>query len=374
MILNRTYVLAAISWLLLSASWLSAGVSYFYVGPFLGDFFDESNWNSMADGSGVAPAAGTIDPGVAIAEALVIDGDNVSANGTVELAGSLTVQPLSFLDINSGGGLEVLGSASFSLDSATVTVLGGGSSQIDFNSGSNASIINGSLTAEDDIFIRGTFSSVNATFESLMDDVEVWDGSSATITDSNFTVADSLILRASNSAITGSTFSVAGRIGIEGNDVTVVNTVLSAISDLEDVFTTGPVGGTLTLAGTSVFAADQVQEGVSLIIDDEAIASLTNVDAADQPTWITDGSLVTLNSTDATLVLTDPQSEDARMFIVNGLNGMTYADAPNTFLPSDWNGTDAVTLRIVPEPASALCVWLFGWITALALRRRGSVG
>ncbi len=371
MILNRNSALAAMSWLLVSASWLSAGTSYFYVGLPLGDFFDESNWNSAADGSGIAPPAGAIDPGVAIGEALIIDGDNVSANGTVELAGSLMVQPLSFLDINSGGGLEVLGTASFSLNAATLTVLGGATSQVDFNAGSNVSISDGSITAEDDIFIRGSFSSVNGIYESLADDIEVWDGSSATISDSSFTVADSLILRASNSSITRSNFSVAGRIGIEANHVTVVDTVMAAVSDLEDVFTSGPVTGTLTIDGTSVFSADQVQEGVSLIINDAAIATLTNEDAADQPTWITDGSLVTLNSTDATLILLNNQSEDARMFVVNGLNGMTYAQAPQSFLPSDWNGTDAVTLRTVPEPVCQLWCWLGGWLAiATAGRRR----
>ena len=157
------------------------------------------------------------------------------------------------------------------------------------------------------------------TVESFADDIE-FISSAITINGTEFTSDDSTIFQSRNdssagSSVTGATFNAASRIGIREFNVTVTDSHFNVTGDVEDVFATdrNTATASLTLLGNSSLIADQVQEGVRLVLDGTSTATLTNEADSDEVTWFSQASTsVTLNSPGAQLILLNAQSNTFR--------------------------------------------------------------
>ncbi len=323
--------------------------TFFYTGPSGGNFFDETNWNSVSTGGGTSPLAGEIDEGVGFTHELIINGASVSAFGNIVGPGTGTI----VLDIGDGGILSLLNGSDLQVTNIAFNA------QFELSSGGTFNLMDSTLGVDDDIFLRGTSVFSGGSVESFADDLE-FISSAITVNGTEFTSDDSTIFRAeitpaAGSSITGATFNAASRIGIREFNVTVTDSNFNVTGDVEDVFATDLPTATaaLTLRGNSTLIADQVQEGVRLILEDSAVATLTNVADDDELTWFTETSTGTLNSPNAQLVLLNPQTESSVAKIFNGVTGQSYDADSSTWNPNNWNGTDAVTLNITSIPANA---------------------
>lgn len=357
---------------------------YFFVGPSGGDFFDEANWNDAADGTGnILPGDPLMDStSNAIGVDLVIDGDSVVAAGQVDFGiGSLTLQAGSTFEVSgSGNDLDLNDDTVTSITDATLIV-------DDFiQLGGSVSLDGANLTASDDINFLGQISVANSRVESTGDDIEFRDDATIlSMTGSEFiasslgtdgTFNQSVIMQTSFSA-TNSGF-VGGQLGIDGaieTNVTATDSTFEFTGDLNNVFASSSTGiHRLFLDGSSTLEVDQIEDGILLALQDSAQA--TFIDDADdddndgQPdTWIITNALVRLDSRDASVTFLNNAEIDVRSRIFNGPAATTYALTPSVFSPTDWNGTDAVTIRIVPEPVSGLLI-LFAGIGFAFVRQR----
>ncbi|WP_425399517.1 PEP-CTERM sorting domain-containing protein [Aeoliella sp.] len=337
------------------------GQTYFYVGPDGGDFYDEANWNDAADGTG-SPLAD--DPLVnsatnAIALDLVIDGASVEAAGQVDFG---------------DGSLSLLGGATF--------LVSGADNALDMNSSSTFSLVDSTLTVDDDIFFEGTASFSGGMVTSLNDDIEFQDNlTSLTIDGTAFDApVDNLIFDISNdlvSSISNATFATVDRLAIRNisadptASIAMTNTAIDVNGgggDVDDVFDTNNGNGAiLILDGTSTLLANQVDDGISLVLGGSAVATLNTgagaVDAAN-------GGTITLTSRDAMLDIVNASSNDVRAAIFNAKTGLSYADDSSTWNVTDWDGAVPVKLQIVPEPSSWLLALLCVGGASLAVRRQ----
>ncbi|TWU23515.1 dockerin type I domain-containing protein [Bythopirellula polymerisocia] len=322
------------------------GATFFYTGPNGGEFFNESNWNSISTGGGTSPLAGEIDPDIGILHDLIIEGKSVMATGPAGANGFR-------LDIGAGGILSLLAGSDLQVTNTSFNA------QFEISTGGTFVFADANLGVDDDILLRGTSMFSGGTVESFADDIE-FISSAITINGTEFTSDDSTIFRAeitpsAGSSVTGATFNAASRIGVREFNVTVTDSHFNVTGDVEDVFATDLPTATaaLTLLGNSTLIADQVQEGVRLILGDSSTATLTNEADPDELTWFTETSTATLNSPNAQLILLNPQTDSSAAKIFNGVTGMSYASDSSTWIPTTWNGTDAVTLSITSLPSNA---------------------
>ncbi|QDU89223.1 hypothetical protein Pla175_26100 [Pirellulimonas nuda] len=374
--------------LLVAAPGRVSAIDFYFVGPSGGDFFDSGNWNDQPTGLGAFLATPVVDAGTSLIEhSLVIDGDTVGAATEVRFGmGSLLMDAGALLNVTgttSGTLAFTFGpGGSFTMNNSALNVQNGASGQISLGSGSTSSFVGATVTASDDIFFRGATSIVGSAFESTGDDIELQDSATfSAITGSSFFASSTgpggdfdqfIIFQAPTIDITGSSFR-GGLLGIDGTTTTTVvatDSTFDFAGDVENAFASSSTGThLLTLAGTSTLVADQIEEGVALFLKDTTTATFIDdtVDS-DLDGWITSGALVRLDSPQARLVLQSAQNVSNASRVFNGVTSTTYAATPQFFVPSGWNGSDAVTLSIVPEPSCLLLV--VGFIGAVACCRR----
>ncbi|MEM7809035.1 MAG: PEP-CTERM sorting domain-containing protein [Planctomycetota bacterium] len=333
---------------------LAAGATqaqtFFYVGPDSGDFFTLANWNTAADGTGSAPAAGSLpDASVGdIALDLIIDGRSVLAAGEVDF-----------------------GTGSLGLSNAASLEITGAGNDVDFSADATLTVTGASLAADGDVVFRGNTNLLNATITASTDDVEFQDTAIVSVVNSNLTAGDNLFFDAFNGSITGSNLVSSDRLGLRGPGgsttavvVTDTNiTVNAGLGDVDDVFDFGQGDASLTLLGDSTLLADAIEETVDLILGDRSTATL----GGNGNRIVNDGSTVTVASFDARLIVGSAINFDPRDDVVNGLTGLSYLDDPTAWTVSDWNGLDAITLQLIPEPTSLALLGLGGLVV---LRRR----
>ena len=362
-------------------------MDFFYVGAPAGDFFDSANWNDQADGLGAALTSPIIDVSTTkIEHSLVIDGDMVAAGAEVDFGlGSLLIDTGSVFDIT-GGKLDFDSGSSFTMAGSTLNVgvgSSGAANQISLDDGSNLSLTGATVTAGDDIFLRGTLSIINSSLESTNDDVEIRETASVTtISGSSFTASNVgsggglnqlVILQTSTTAITDSFFR-GGRLGIDGSgttQITATDSIFDFDGDIENAYTSSGGGiHILTLAGNSTLEGDQLEEDVKIFLKDSSQVTLKDdLLDSDGDSWINDNSFVRIDSPDAALHLLNPQNTDTRAKVFNGQTFTTYSADSSVFSPNNWNGTDAVTLTIVPEPTSAALVVVLMGLATMGRRR-----
>ncbi len=357
---------------LLSPSALFAQFSF--VGPAGGDFFTVTNWQ---DGGGFNPAS--IIDGVSglIEHDLTIGGTGSATAASLIGFGSGSLSMTSGSALTSSAKMTFSATGSFTLDGATLSLTStGAAGQIDMNSGSVFSASGGTtMTTGDDMFFRGSTTIANSVLESTGDDIEFRDIFSTTvISDSSFTVksgavgAQVLIFKG-DATITNSLFS-GGRISLDSaSEVTAADSTFNMTGDIEDVFNSITFG-TLTLTGTTSVTADQVEEGVTVFLQDSSSLTLIDDDLdTDGGDWINNPTVATtqttsviLQSMSASLTLQGGRSAptvDDKAQIFNGIVGPSYASNSSLFIPSTWNGQDDVTIQlssVVPEPSSLLLV------------------
>ncbi|MGI9456536.1 MAG: PEP-CTERM sorting domain-containing protein [Aeoliella sp.] len=336
---------------------MSLGQTFFFTGGVDNDFFNELNWTANSDGTGANPAG---DPLVdsttgAIALDLIIDGDTVDAAGQVDF-----------------------GTGSMTLESGSVFNVTGAGNDLDINGSSSFFLTNATLMTNGDAIFEGTVSMIGGSVTSVTDDVEFQDNFvSLSIDGTSFTSgagSQTTFFDGFAGSITNASFTTTGRLGLR-NSVSVVmtNTTLDINgggSDVENVFSGLATGSSLTLNGTSTLLADSMEEDVALILDDDAAATLGGAGVR----ITADASTITLNSLGASLTVSgaldtgDTDYIDSRPFLINGSTGIDYATDSSTWNITNWNGVDAVTLQIVPEPGSVILA--LGGIAALAAIRR----
>ncbi len=322
--------------------------TFYYTGSSGGDFFTESNWNSLPGGGGTSPVAGSIEPGAGIALQLIIDGDTVDANGGVESEHGV--------DIAAGGRLEIRSGSTLNIYNDNFDA------QFEISSGASFSMTDAMVTVQDDIFLRGESVFSGGAIETFFDDIEFLssdltiNGTTFRATDVSSGASSNIIARAqltpeAGAFINGATFFTNSRFGIREFDVVATDSIFTIAVDLEDAFTNDQDTATagLTLLGTSSLEAEQVQEGVKLILDDFAVATLNNVTGTQVTThaWLTESSTVTINSPDAQLILENTQILSSASKVINGITGLAYEADPSTWNVTNWNGISPVTLQIV---------------------------
>jgi hypothetical protein len=340
------------------------GQTYYFVGAPGGDFFDENNWNSAPDASGSIPALNPITSSAtnAIALDLIIDGDTVVANGQVDFgSGSLSMLSGSQLSVTlAGGDFDINSAGSFSMTDSTLIVddLIDLEGVLDFNGGSVLTVF-GDFSFNDDI--------TNLTIN----------GTSFTTTGGS---GSNIFFDGFAGSISGATFDTADRLGFRQLvDVTMTDTIVdveNGTGDLEDVFATNDAAGsTFTLLGASSLNADSAEEGLALVLGGTTVATM-----GAQGSRIVDAlSSITVISTGVQLIVAElgpgeVDFFDGRPNLFSGITGLSYADDPTGWNVKNWNGFDAVTLQIVPEPGT---VWILasGCLAGAAIRRRGgSIG
>ncbi|MEN1681255.1 MAG: PEP-CTERM sorting domain-containing protein [Planctomycetota bacterium] len=345
---------AALAVLLLGGSPHAHAQSFFFVGPADGDFFDVNNWNDAADGTGSAPPVDSLPNSTtgAIAIDLVIDSTSVLAEGQVDFGvGSLT--------ITNDGSLEITGSGN----------------DIDFNSATTLVLSGSTLIADGDVVLEGSITIANSVVTATTDDIEIQDNAVIDISGSVITAGDNFFFDSFVGTVTSSEFSSADRLGIRAPggvdaDVVVFDTNISiqaGAGDTDNIFTDNlDSGGSLTLLGASTLLSDTVEEEVDLIIGGTSSATLggNGVEILDN------GSTATLTTFGASLIVNEI-TDDPRAFIINGRTGLSYADDSTRWNVTDWNGLDAVTLQIVPEPSTAAVLGVAGVASMLRRRKRG---
>jgi len=345
---------------LIGLSAVSAQAQFYYVGPSGGDFFDEANWNDAADGSGNSIVGDELMDSTtnAISLDLIVDGDTVEAAGQVDFGtGSLTLEAGSSFTISGAGNdLDINSDSSFSLTDATLLV------DDILNFEGTSAFAGGSVTSvSDDIAFQDNF--VNLSIDGTTFFTPI--GSSRNIYFDGFA-----------GSINNATFTSGDRLGLR-NNVSVVATdssftIEDGTGDIENIFGTGTaVGSSLTLLGASNLVADSVEEGAALILDGSTTATMGG-----QGIRIVDAdSSITVNSKDVSLNIESLDSSDidffdARTNLISGLTGLSY-DATNGegWNITNWDGASAITLQVVPEPASAVMA-LLGFVAVAGLRRR----
>lgn len=340
----------------------SLRAQYTYVGAAGGDFFDALNWE---DGGGLNPAF-IDDPNTGKVDLdLIVNGSSVVAGAEVDFGiGSLSLSSGAMLDVTTGR-MDFDSGSTLTMNASTLNVLNNTSSQFDMNSGSTLSMIDSFLTATDDIFFRGNTTIMGSEVTSNADDIEFQDTAVLTaIADSDFETLDivQIVAFQSPGTITNSTFTT-GRLSLETPaDITAIDSDFNLNGDIDDAFNTVSFA-TLTLAGTTTLRADQLDEGITVVLQDSASMSL--IDDNQEGEWITGSSVpgvvskIVFESADASLTFTGPQdpTDDATQVFHNLVGNMqAYSTHPHLFNPDNWDGQSDVTITIalIPEPATLM--------------------
>lgn len=333
---------------------------YYFVGPAGGDFFDENNWNTAADGTGaIIPGNPIISSATnAIALDLIIDGKTVVANGQVDFgSGSLTMLSGSQLSVTLAGG------------------------DFDINSAGSFSMTDSTLIVDDLIDLEGVLNFSGGSVLTIFGDVSFNDNiTNLTINGTSFTTTggsgSNIFFDGFAGSITGASFDAADRIGFRQLvNVTMTDTIVDVedgTGDLEDVFATNDASGsTFTLLGDSSLNADSAEEGLALVLGGTTVATM-----GAQGSRIVDAlSSITVTSYGVQLIVAElgPAEVDyfdGRPNLFNGITGLSYAADPSGWNIKDWNGFDAVTLQIVPEPGTGVLLAM-GCLAAISIYRRG---
>ncbi|TWT92928.1 hypothetical protein Pla108_40680 [Botrimarina colliarenosi] len=347
------FVTPALAMFLLATG--AAHAQYYFVGALGGDFFDELNWNTAVDGTGMSPIGDLIPNSTtgAIALDLIIDGDTVEANGEVDFGtGSLTLLSGSILNVTGAG------------------------NDIDINSGSTFSMTDSTLTADAIIHFEGVSLFNGGSVTSNGDDIAFQDNFvNLSIVGTSFTAFDNIYFDGFNGSISGASFVSGDRLGVRQNvNITMTDTFIElegGQGDIDDVFALAGAGSQLTLDGASLLVVDSVEEGADLVLLGTTIARMgAGGERIVFPDELVpnDDSTITVGSYGVRLEVVTNILNDATPFLINGFTGLSYLDDPSAWNVSDWNGTDAVTLWLVPEPTAAT-VALLG-IAAVATGRR----
>lgn len=338
--------------------------TFFYVGAPGGDFFNEANWNDAADGTGNALAGDPLmdDTGNAIALDLVIDGISVEAAGQVDFGtGSLSLLGgADFSVTGAGHDLDINPDSGFVLDNATLEI----ADSVFFEG--TMSFTNGAVTAADNIdFADNTPSlTVNGTVFSTIGEAPGAGGSNITFDTDVGVIANAIINADDRLGIRNTSADPTSNVVLVDTVITI-NGVDNVAGDVDDVFSTNDANGAiLTLEGASTLFADQIDDGVALELDGTSVATINATDGAVDAA---NGGTITLLSTSAVLDIVNESSVDVRSALINGLTGLSFTDDPSGWTVPSWDGVDAVTLQIVPEPTSAL---LLITVSAFSLRRR----
>jgi len=310
---------------------------YYYVGAENGDFFDESNWNDMADGSGNTLPANSINPATAIRQSLIIDGDKVGSTGgeaRFEAGGSLEMTPgseISFLNVGD---------------------------QIDFGPRSGLKLTDASIVVEDDIILEGTNHLSGGLIRSLADDIQFENDHNTSIDGTILRSGDHIIFNNSATSISGATLEMPDRLAMRFEvDITVNDTsidVNGGAGDVDDVFNgDAGAGSTLTLQGASTLLANTIDDGIALVLEGTSVATLRgDATVPEPPALLADlvdptGS-ITFMSTDAQVVMLNDAGTDARQFVINGFTGLSYFDDSDVWNVTDWDGMTALaSLQLV---------------------------
>lgn len=362
--MNKTCVLVILA--CFACASVSKAQTYFFVGPAGGDFFDEANWNTLADGTGSVlggdPLQDSASNGITLD--LIIDGDTVEAAGEVDFgSGSLTLLPGSLFSITGAGNdLDINPSSTFSLTGATLEV----NDIINFEGVS--SFTGGIVTSiTDDIVFQNQFVSllIDGTTFNAQDTLQFEGPTPGSIANATFNVVDQFGLRDDGDG-PANVVMTNTHIDIDANGST-------SGGDIQNVFAGDAIGTSLTLLGASTLRADGVEEGADLILGGTTVATLgvhfneRITDAGSTITMLTPGArlnVVALDKDNPNLDYVDP-----RPFLINGITGVDYATDPSTWNVTNWDGFSAVTLHIVPEPTSVLLV-ATGCLALLGVRRR----
>lgn len=370
---------------LLGVATLAGAQDYFFVGSPGGDFFDQASWNSQPDGLGAVLPGPVVDAGTSNVEfSLVIDGDSVTAGSVVEIGsmGSLTINSGGMFDISEE--LFVYDSGSLTMVDAFLTVIDGENGQVNWNENSIVSLTRSSVTASDDFFIRSQTTIIDSYLESTGDDIEFRteavinqiSGSEFFASSMGTSDFDQFIILQTPSIVATNSYFHGGLLGIDGTgtQVLAIDSTFLFAGDVENAFGSSSNGNILTLAGTSTLEADQLEEGILMVLDDSSVATLIDgAEDSDDPGWITTNALVRIDSVDAALVLTDAQDVSNANRVFNGTSFTTYSATPGFFIPSTWDGMSPETIMIVevPEPAaSGLVLVLLGAYATRGLRQR----
>jgi Tol biopolymer transport system component len=317
--------------------------AYTFTGAPGSDFFDENNWR---DAQNNAPPAGTITPGSTAHSLIIPAGLNVTAAGQVSFVqgGSLEMLAGSVLNITTGNG-------------------GGGANGFITQNGSGLRMTNAQLLVDSGIHLQGEQSIIGSTlraggiesdlyFDQLHDSVV--SGSTLEATDvvgfeNNTTVVDSDI-------VTGA-FSLKFE-----SEVIIRDTTIDAADEIQDAVEDNADNTLLRLVGTSDVTGTSLWDGVSAVIDDSAALTLTGsyrghiafVGNGEEPFPADKVGTITLASTDAELFLNgDENPQSIAGHIINGLTGLTYAQDPNAWNVTNWNGTDPIgLLKLVAGPST----------------------
>lgn len=340
--------------------------TYFYTGASGGNFFDEANWNTMADGSGSIIPGDPLQDDIAnaIALDLIIDGDNVDAPGDVDF-----------------------GTGSLTLESGSVFTISGIGADLDINSDSSFFLTDATLIVDDIINFEGISIFSGGSVQSLTDDIAFQNNlANLTIDGTMFTSADTTYFDGTpaSGSITNATFTVVDQFGIrdDGNgpsNIVMTNANIDVQAnggtsggDIQNVFTSGDaIGSSLTLLGNSTLRADAIEEGAALVLGGSSEATL-GVHFEER---ITDeGGTITLTTLEAQLNVvaldsSDPDYVDARPFLIDGRTGVDYLTSNGVgWNITDWDGFSAVSLQLVPEPGTLLLS--LACIAAVAVTRR----
>ncbi|TWT92929.1 hypothetical protein Pla108_40690 [Botrimarina colliarenosi] len=296
---------------------------YTYTGPAAGDFFDESNWT---DADGAPAPSDTINAGSAIYHSLLIDGASVTTSGgeiDFGFGGSLELTPGSLLTLPDFGG------------------------QLDFNPGSGLKLTDASIIANADVILEGTTVLNGGLLESQGDDIEFQDRAEVSIVGTTLRAFDILVVENSVTSVQGATFESGDRLSMRYEvDYAVTDTAIvleSGRADIEDGFAGNRgEGSRLILKGTSTLLADTIEDGVDLILEDSASASLIDSGPTGGSSQMIDPangeSLIIFNSYSAELVVRNDSEFDPRQYIINGFTGLSYLDDPNVWNEAGWDG------------------------------------
>ena len=351
---NSLTLLAALAVLLPAGGPLLGGTlnTFFFTGGVNNDFFNELNWTENANGTGANPVGDPIMDSAtnAITLDLIIDGDSVIANGQVDF-----------------------GTGSLTLEAGSVLAVAGPGNDLDINADSTFSLSDAAIVVDDVINFEGDSSFSGGSVVSLTDDVAFQDNFvNLSIDGTSFVAADNIYFDGFTGSIANASFNSADRFGVRNNVAIVMSdtdiVVESGTGDIDDVFGAAGAGSSLTLLGASNLVADSVEEGADLILGGSTIAIMGGQGAR----IVADGSTITMDTMEAILVVQpldsgDADFVDARPFLINGITGLSYAADPSTWNVKNWNGSDLVTLQIVPEPTGLLLT--MGALLLLAVRR-----
>ena len=350
--------------------------AYTFVGGDGGDFTLAANWED-ADGNPLPADISTVDNQATTPYTLVVDGDLIGGNRTVTATYTEQIQ------FGLHGSLEIINGATVNLTN-TDTAL----ATLDFDPGSGLKITGGSsLIINDDLLFDGVLYMENGSLSSTGDDIEFQDEYDATIINSTVFAEDNLIFENAMGNVIGSSFETNDRFSIRyDSDIRLTDTNIDVAGDVEPVFTFSDGEGTsLTLAGTSTLRTDSISEGTDLVLEDTAFASLGSLDL--DPTSSTANPRSTMTGTNqandfgyvgedyaSMIIVSSPLAEielrfnvdadesgspgdpgvlDIRDLIVDGTTGLTYNEDPTAWNVTDWDGLSALeSLRLaapVPE-------------------------